>query len=137
GPTRKRRSRRLGSPGRDRIDPHAWRRPLAEAPEIHSPAVQGARLRPWRGACSPCRGGACLSSLPRPRAAVRGGTARGCPSSARRTRGPARGGPYWPPSPRHTVSLPDLEVFALPDPEISVGSKSEVLTTALSTVSAP
>jgi hypothetical protein len=122
GPTRKRRSRRLGSPGRDPIDPRAWRWPLAEAADIHSPAVQGARLRPWRGACSPCRGRACLRSLPRPRPAVLAATARGCPSSASRTRGPARVGPYWPPSPRHAVSLPD--------PEISVGSKSEVLTSS-------
>jgi hypothetical protein len=65
--------------GQDPIDPHAWRRPLAEAAEIHSPAVQGARLRPRRGACFPCRGRACLRSLPRSRAAVLGATARGCP----------------------------------------------------------
>jgi hypothetical protein len=81
---------------------------------------------------SPSRPGrACLRSTPRVRAAVFGGTPRGCPSSASRTRGPARVGPYWPPSPRHIVSLPNLEVSALPDPDISVGSKSEVLTAAL------
>jgi hypothetical protein len=90
GPARKRRSRHPGSPGRDPIDPHAWRRPLGRRPrsiprpskepvcgpgEVHVfPVVVGR-------ACAACRGLEPLSSVPQLAAAhVRQPDQRTCSS---------------------------------------------------------